>query len=99
MSIRITHPDWCVASGSIESLRKCKTFKARLVGHGIDAVKRFAMLDLDGEPLIADCITGTIYDADGKHVSSSLRVTEFPLIRARDIPLWLGGSEAKRESA
>lgn len=96
MSIRITHPDWCVSAGSIESLQRCKTFKARLIGPGINAIKKFAVLELDGEPLIADCITGTIYNADGLHVSSPLRVTDFPMVKASEIPLWLLAAKVEK---
>lgn len=99
MTIRVTFPEFCVAAGSVEALKRCKTFKARLIGPGINAIKRFAMLEIDGDPLIADCVTGTVYDADGRHISSVLRVTDFPRISPHDIPLWLKAEAAERSYA
>jgi len=97
MTIRIASPDFCVSSSSIDELKRCKTFKARLIGPGIDAVRKFALIELDDDPLIADCITGTIYRHDGlHHTSSRVFVTDFPMVAARDVPKWLSIDKAKR---
>lgn len=75
----------CIEANSCKSLRRLRGFQARLVGQGIDQVRKFVPVLINDELHIADVVTGTIFDKHGAHHTDvHLQVIEMPKQSVRD---------------
>lgn len=61
---------WCVNHRSLHLLARLPLLRLLLQGPGIDEERDFALLSIHGERHLADVITGTLYDIQGRHINN-----------------------------
>lgn len=69
-AIRMSSDSHCIADGSVYALRFCTQVAATLIGPDWAKPRMFAPVSIAGVLHFADTVTGTLYDANGKHHSS-----------------------------
>lgn len=79
LSIGLATDGFCIGATSIAPLLKCPTVMGTVVGKGIRARRKFAVLEIAGKRYLAHTITGTLFDHNGEHNNDvHLRVVDFP---------------------
>lgn len=82
-SISLADDAFCIGHHQVKLLKRlCHCVTATLVGVGIEVKRKFAILDINDQIYLADTVTGTLFDANGRHHTEvNLRVTNIPAIK------------------
>lgn len=84
--VHLSSSGLCLEANSCKSLKRRRGYQARLVGQGIDRVCQFAAVFIKGELYFAEVVTGSIFDAEGRHhTDTHLHVEGLPHLTSKAI--------------